>query len=210
LSYRYRYLRTVYPVSPFEGPHITIIPATGTIHARPRLRCMVMVPRARRIAPFIVLAALALAAGADAAPTPGAAFDPVAFFAGRTTGEGRLKKVFTASQATHVTSFGKVGADGALVLEQTVRIEGDPVRNREWRLRKVSPERYEGTLSDARGPVVATLEDGVLRIAYTDKDGYAFSQRLTLAPGGQQAHNLMKVRRFGLTVATIDETITRD
>jgi hypothetical protein len=171
---------------------------------------MVTVPRARRLAPFVVLAALVLTPGADAAPAPGAAFDPVAFFAGRTTGEGRLKKAFSASQATHVVSFGKVGADGALVLEQTVRIEGDPVRKREWRLREVSPGHYEGTLSDAKGPVVATLERGVLHIAYSDKDGYAFRQQLTLAPGGQQAHNAMKVRRFGLTVATVDETITRD
>ena len=171
---------------------------------------MITVPRARRIAPFIVLAALALAAGADAASAPGAAFDPVAFFSGRTTGEGRLKKVFSASQATHVVSVGKVAADGALVLDQTVRIEGDPLRQREWRLRKVSPARYEGTLSDAEGPVVATVVRGVLHIAYTDTHGFAFRQQVTLQPGGQQAHNVMKVRRFGLTIATVDETITRD
>lgn len=158
-----------------------------------------------------MLAALALAAGADAAPAPvTTTFDPVAFFTGRTTGEGRLKKLFTASQATHVVSVGKVDAGGALVLDQTVRIEGDKDRVRQWRLRKVSPARYEGTLSDARGPVVATLERGVLHIAYSDKDGFAFRQQVTLAPGGRQAHNVMKVRRFGLTIATVDETITRD
>ena len=134
----------------------------------------------------------------------------MAFFSGRTTGEGRLKKVFSAVLATHVVSLGKVAADGALVLDQTVRIDGDPVRNREWRLRLVSPGRYEGTLSDARGPVVATVEGGVLHIAYTDKDGFAFRQQLTLEPGGRQARNLMKVRRFGVTIATVDETITRD
>ncbi len=156
------------------------------------------------------LAALVLAQGADAASPPGAAFDPVAFFAGRTTGEGRLKKVFSAVQVTHVVSVGKVAADGALVLDQTVRIEGDPVRNREWRLRKVSAASYEGTLSDAQGPVVATVERGVLHIAYTDKHGFAFRQEVTLESGGRQAHNVMKVRRFGLTIATVDETITRD
>ncbi len=134
----------------------------------------------------------------------------MAFFTGRTTGEGRLKKVLSPSQATHVESFGKVDKDGVLVLDQTVEIEGDKDRVRQWRLHKVAPGRYEGTLSDAKGPVVATLERGVLHIAYSDKDGFAFRQKLTLAPGGQQAHNLMKVRRFGLTVATIDETITRD
>jgi hypothetical protein len=141
---------------------------------------------------------------------PGAAFDPVAFFAGRSTGEGRLKKLFSAEVATHVVSLGKVAPDGALVLDQTVRIDGDPVRTREWRLRKVSPVRYEGTLSDAKGPVMATVERGVLHIAYTDKHGFAFRQQVTLAPGGRQAHNVMKVRRFGLTIATVDETITRD
>jgi hypothetical protein len=176
------------------------------------MRCMIMPPRyARRIAPLVALAALVVAPGADAAPGPVATtFDPVAFFSGRTTGEGRLKKALSAAQATHVVSFGKVEADGVLVLDQTVRIDGDPDRNREWRLHKVSPGRYEGTLTDAKGPVVATLDRGVLHIAYSDKDGYAFRQELTLAPGGRQAHNAMKVRRLGLTVATLDETITRD
>lgn len=157
-----------------------------------------------------MLAALALAPGADAASPPAPAFDPVVFFAGRTTGEGRLKKVFSAAQATHVVSEGKVAADGALVLDQTVRIEGEAVRQREWRLRKVSPDRYECTLSDAKGPVVATQAGGVLNIAYTDKSGFAFRQQLTLEDGGRRAHNRMKVRRYGLTVATVDETITRD
>lgn len=160
-------------------------------------------------------AMLALVAGGDVAaaaePAPGGAFDPVAFFTGRTTGEGRLKKVFSAPSRTHVTGRGRIGADGVLVLDQTVRIDGeDKPRTREWRLHKAAPGRYEGTLSDARGPVVALLKAGVLHINYTDKDGYGFRQTLTLAPGGRQAHNVMKIHRFGVTVATLDETITRD
>ena len=34
-------------------------------------------------------------------------------------------------------------------------------------------------------------------------------QWLTLAPDGQSAHNILIVRKFGVTVAVLDETIRR-
>ena len=144
---------------------------------------------------------------APAAPPP---FDPVTFFSGRTTGEGVLKKVFSAPTDTHVVSVGKVEQDGELVLDQTVKIDGYKTLDRVWHLRQVSPGRFTGTLTGARGPVEAEVVDGVLHIDYTDKDGFAFRQQLTLAPGGQSARNVMKIKRFGITFATVNETITRN
>ena len=84
----------------------------------------------------------------------GRSFDPVVFFSGKTTGEGRLKKMFSSAQATHVTGRGRM--DGAvLVLDQTVTIAGEPTRERQWRLRAAGPGHWTGTLSDARGAVDA-------------------------------------------------------
>ena len=159
----------------------------------------------------------ALAAGALLAALPAAApaqpaariFDPVAFFDGRTTGEGRLKKIMSAAQATRVSGRGRIES-GVLVLDQSVTIAGEPRRERQWRLHAVAPGRWAGTLSDARGPVIASAAGAVLTIAYTSNDGMGITQAVTLAPDGRSARNRMKVRKFGMTVATLDETITRD
>ena len=76
--------------------------------------------------------------------------------------------------------------------------------------RAVSPEHWAGTLSDARGAVNATAAGAVLTIAYTSNEGMEIVQKVTLAADGRSARNLMKVRKLGFTVATLDETITRD
>ena len=165
---------------------------------------LVLVPAALALVP----AALALAPAALAAQTA-RGFDPVVFFSGRTTGEGRLKKVFSSAQATHVTGRGRI--EGVvLVLDQTVTIAGEKPRERQWRLRANGPGRWTGTLSDARGAVVASAAGAVLTIAYTSNEGMAIVQKVTLAPDGRSARNLMKIRKLGLTVATLDEVITRD
>ena len=155
-------------------------------------------------------AALAALPVAAAAPAPaGRAFDPVAFFTGRTTGQGFLKKAFSARQATRVTGSGRVEG-GALLLDQTVAIAGEPTRQRHWRLRQAAPGRWSGSISDAKGPVAASAAGMVLTIRYTSDEGMGVAQTVTLAPDGRSARNRMKIRKFGLTVATIDETIRRD
>lgn len=156
-------------------------------------------------------AALAMLAQPAALPAQPAArtFDPVAFFDGQTTGEGQLKKIMSAAKATRVTGRGRIDG-GVLVLDQAVTIAGEPSRNRQWRLHAVGPGRWAGTLSDARGPVNASAAGAVLTIAYTSNDGMGITQLVTLAPDGRSARNLMKVRKFGMTLATLDETITRD
>ena len=163
--------------------------------------------------PFQVLVAAALLAtlpaAAPAQPAAARQFDPVAFFAGRTTGEGRLKKLFSSAQATHVSGRGRIEG-GVLVLDQNVTIAGEKPRDRQWRLRAVSPGHWAGSLSDARGPVNASAAGAVLTIAYTSNEGMGIVQSVTLAADGRSARNLMKVRKLGMTVATLDETITRD
>ena len=143
-------------------------------------------------------------------PTPGGpVFDPIAFFTGRTEGHATLHKIFSAPHAVRVEGRGHVTADGVLVLNQKVFKDGKKPTNREWRIHKVAPGRYTGTLTDAKGPVEADVSGNRLHIRFTMKGGFPTQQWLTLAPDGQSADNIMQVRKLGLTVASLHETIRR-
>ena len=135
-------------------------------------------------------------------------FDPVDFFRGRTQGVGTLKVILQKAKPIRVDSVGAEQKDGTLLLTQVIR-EGDKApRTRSWRMRRDGPGRYSGTLSDAAGPVSVTAEAGAIRIRYRDKDNLDFDQRLTAA-SPRQLRNRMTVKRFGVTVARVDETIRK-
>jgi hypothetical protein len=142
---------------------------------------------------------------AAAAPT----FDPLRFFAGQTRGEGQLKIVFRARVPVAVRGTGRLEADGTLVLDQLVTEGNKPPRTRRWRLARVTPTHYEGTLTDARGRVVADADGPVLHLSFTTPGHFQVQQWLTLAPDGRSAANRLVARRFGVTVATLTERITR-
>lgn len=138
------------------------------------------------------------------------AFDPVAFFTGSTEGHGTLKKALSGKQKTHVTGTGVVKADGQLVIDQVVRIEGEKAQNRHWQLRETKPGTFSGTISDAKGVITASVVGNQLNIKYKMKDGgMSVSQVLTMAADGKSVHNAMKIRKFGIVVATMDETIRK-
>jgi len=135
-------------------------------------------------------------------------FDPLRFFAGRTRGEGQLKVVFRARVPVTVRGAGRMDGD-TLVLDQVVEEGAKPSRTRRWRLRKVAPTRYEGTLTDARGIVVAEVDGPLLRLRFTSTGGFQVRQTLTLAADGRSAANRLEARRLGVIVATLDERIAR-
>jgi len=147
---------------------------------------------------------------ASATPTAATAprFDPLVFFDGLSRGEGRLKVAMRAGRLVDVRSEGHREGK-TLVLEQRVEEEGEPARDRTWRITEVSPGRYTGTLSDAAGPVTGETRGNRLHLSFRMKGGLKADQWLTLAPDGRSAHNIMKVRKLGITVATLDETIRR-
>lgn len=136
-------------------------------------------------------------------------FDPKAFFTGRTTGEGVLRVVLSRPRAVHVVGNGHLDADSSLVLDQRLEEAGRPPSTRSWHLRSVSDARFSGTLSDAKGPVVADVHGNLLHIRFTAKRGLAVEQWLYLQPGGETALNRMVARKFGIVVATLRETIRR-
>ncbi|WEK47498.1 MAG: DUF3833 family protein [Candidatus Andeanibacterium colombiense] len=163
---------------------------------------------------FLFAAALIASSGTtqaqlEAAPT-GRNFDPVAFFSGSTEGRGVLKKTFSAKQTTHVTGVGTMRADGHLIIDQEVRIEGEKIQNRHWQLHEVRPGNFSGTISDAKGVVTAAVAGNRLNISYKMKDGgMSVVQVLTMAADGRSVHNTMKIKKFGIVFATLDETIRK-
>lgn len=155
-----------------------------------------------------LLVAIALpvhAAGPAAAPV----FAPKQFFLGTTEGIGQLKIVLRKTRATRTVSVGRIERDGALVLDQTVEQEGAETRRRQWRLREVAPGRFSGTITDAQGEVTGVVAGDTLHLAYRMKSGEKAEHWIQVAPDGRSAHNHMVVTKFGMSVATLKETIRR-
>lgn len=134
---------------------------------------------------------------------------PEQFFVGRTEGEGVVHVMLSGRHGVRDHSRGRMDRAGALLLDQLVEEEGEPARRRSWRLVRSGPNRFTGTISDARGPVTGELAGNVLHLSYRSVQGPSVEQWITLHPGGRTAHNRMVFRRFGLTVATLEGTIRR-
>lgn len=113
------------------------------------------------------------------------------------------------SQQVMVTGRGVVTSDGEIVLDQDVQRGSAPPSRRTWRLHRIAPGRYTGTLSDAIGPVTGEVAGNCLHLAFAMKSGLRAQQWLYLQPGGHVARNRMVVTKFGLPVASLDETIRR-
>ncbi len=159
-------------------------------------------------APFLLSACVAVprpSAPDSAAP----AFPVLRFFDGRTEGRGKLELAFGSPGAISVQSRGQIQPDGTLVLRQVIEQSGKAARQREWRMWEVSPGRYAGTLTDASGPVRGEVRHNRLHLLFRMKGGLDAQQWLTLEPGGRSVRNVMVVRKFGLPVAVLDETIRK-
>jgi hypothetical protein len=157
---------------------------------------------------LLALAACTAAAPPEAAES-GPSFDPVAFFIGPSHGEGRLDQMMKGERRVRVESVGRKARDGAVILDQRVAIEGDPVKVRRWVLRQTGPGRYGGSLTDATGPVEAVAIGRAIRIRYPMKGGLKVEQWLVALPGGRALDNRMTVTKWGMKVATLRERIEK-
>ncbi|MEO7242252.1 MAG: DUF3833 family protein [Variovorax sp.] len=140
---------------------------------------------------------------------PAPLFSPAAFFSGNTTGEASLKVIFKGSTPVHVMGQGRVEPDGTLVLVQRVTEGDNAPTTRTWRIRSAGDNRYTGSLTDAEGPIEGDVNGNRLHLRFTAKGGLGTEQWLYLQAGGQVALNRMVVRKFGVPVASLEETIRR-
>ena len=154
---------------------------------------------------------LALTGCSVAAPAPAAppTFDPLAFFTGPSRGEGTLKVMTKPGVPIRVESNGRPDGKGGIILDQTIREGSKPARQRRWVLRPTSPTTMTGTITDTPGPVKGRLDGNRLLLDYTMKGGLKTEQVMTIQPGGRSLTNRMTMRKFGITVAHVDEVITK-
>jgi len=158
----------------------------------------------RILLPCAALAACSVPVAVSAQP-----FDPLVFFTGPSRGAGTLKVTLKAPVPIRVESVGKPDGKGGIVLDQVIREGTKPPRNRRWTLHSTSPTTLTGTITDTPGPVSGRMVDNRLLLNYTMKGGLKAEQVLTLQPGGRSVLNRMIVRKFGLLVANVEETITK-
>ena len=144
-----------------------------------------------------------------AVPSPGTStpFEPLDFFEGETSSVGTLSTVLGKERALSVRSLGQRRPDGALVITQTISLEGEPERTRTWVLEADGENSFSGSLSDATGDVTAIKGGRRMVIGYDTEDG-TIRQTLTQIGEGEVL-NRLDVYKWGLNIARLDATITR-
>lgn len=140
-------------------------------------------------------------------PAVGREFQPIAFFEGRSHGDGELRKLFSSPVTVSVDSVGRL-RNGTLVLDQTIREGGKPPSIRRWTIVRAGPG-YSGTLTDAIGNVEGRVDGPRLYIRYTMKHGLTVQQQLAEQPDGRTVLNRLVVYKLGVRVATLNEIIRK-
>jgi len=155
--------------------------------------------------------ALAAAVSFVAAPLASAQqqLDPLRFFEGRTVTQGMVKVMFHKPYSTRSIGAGRIESDGSLTLVQRVEDEGKPARERRWHVRRTAPGEFVASMTDAVGPVEIEQVGDRYRFRFNLKGNLHAEQILTPLPDGKSAHNSVRVKRMGITVATTDGTIRK-
>lgn len=166
------------------------------------------VTRALKWLCLALLAAATVACPMATAQTP-VEFTPSAGFGGESEGRGTLKFVFRKPRVFHVTSRGTEQGDGTFRLDQTITFAGEPPQSRFWVMTRTAPNRYAATLSDAAGPVEATVSGPRLSLRYRVKGPVFMHQELVLSADGRTIDNVGVVRLLGIPIGRLQETITR-
>src|SRR5579872_847532 len=110
--------------------------------------------------------------------------DPLRFFVGMTESLGTTKVLMHRSIRTSSIGRGQIRPDGSLILVQRVQDEGRAPYLRRWEIRQVGTGRFEGTMSQAAGPVAIVQVGHRYRFTFTMKGHMSVEQWLTPLPGG--------------------------
>jgi hypothetical protein len=157
----------------------------------------------------IALAGASASALAEAASAQRATTDPLHFFEGRTEMVSTVKVVTRKPYKSRTLGKGEIGSDGVLTLIQQVQEAGKSPHDRKWRMRKVGPNRYSGTMTEAVGPVTVDEIGGRYRFRFKMKGNLSIEQWLTPQPGGTSAQSKVTIRKLGMTVGRSDGVIRK-
>lgn len=141
-------------------------------------------------------------------PAGAPVLEPMAFFTGQTHGDGELAKLFKRPVMVSVDSVGRRLGD-TLILDQTIHEGRSPPTVRRWTMRAIAPNRYSGSLTDARDQVKVIVSGSRANIRYTTRAGFEVRQELVLQGDGKTISNQLRAYKFGIRVATLAETIRK-
>ncbi len=136
-------------------------------------------------------------------------FTPTQGFSGQSHGEGSLKMLFGKPRKFQVDSFGQNQNDGTMRLDQTVTFETKPSVKRYWLIRETALLHYQGTLSDARGPVKGQTIGKKLSLRYRVRGLLVMHQTLELSPDGKTIQNSGRITFLGIPIGSLHEIIRR-
>jgi uncharacterized protein DUF3833 len=162
----------------------------------------------RRFCAYVIMlcwASLLPWAAVSAAPRT----QPLRFFEGRTEMRGVMNVIMKKPYRVENTGHGTIAPDGSLLLVQQVHDEGQPPKQRVWRIRQVGPGKYMGTMTDALGPVTIDQVGDRFRFRFKARGGLSVEQWLTPSADGSSGSSVLTIRKFGLTVARSNSTIKR-
>jgi hypothetical protein len=134
---------------------------------------------------------------------------PLQFFNGKTEMVSMIKVIMRKPFRSRAIGTGRILQDGSLALAQQVFDEGEPTKQRNWKIRQIASGHYAGTMTEAVGPVVVEEVDGKYRFNYKMKGNLAVEQWMTPLAGGNAAKSIVTVRKFGMKVASSIGVIKR-
>jgi hypothetical protein len=172
-----------------------------------------------RLAPALLLPALACGCASMSPQSFDGAtprFEPERFFAGhvRTWGIREDRDGNPVSRFT-VDNLGTLdGTD--LVLRQHIEMEDGTKDDRSFRIHRVDDHHYEGTATNALGPVIAVAYGNAARFDYdlaldpgNPLEDVHFQQWMYLQPDGVTMMNRTVITKLGITVAELSEVFQR-
>ena len=130
-------------------------------------------------------------------------------FGGHSQGNGSYRLLCGKKHSFHVESNGYKQSDGTFRLDQTVTFENEPAAMRFWLLKPIDETHYEGTLSDAPGPVTAVTDSSRLLLEYRVKGPLIMHQILEFAPDRKTIDNVGTITLLGIPIGHLRETIVR-
>lgn len=175
--------------------------------------------RRKCVAPVLVAGILAGCANpppldAFAGTTP--AFDPVRFYTGHTRSWGvREDRAGTPEGIITTDCVGTAdGADGLHMVQHLTLADGSH-QTRDWHLRRVGPNRYEGTANDMVGTAIGEAQGRTFHWTWTwaTKPGnplfdVTMDQWMYLMDDGAMV-NRTTVSKLGFTIAAVTEQFER-
>jgi hypothetical protein len=157
----------------------------------------------------LLAAALTCVALLPASATAIGTRQPLQFFNGRTELISTVKVFARKSYQSRTLGNGQILPDGSLALVQQIFDEGQSTQQRKWRIRRLGPGHFGGTMSDAIGPVLVDEVGGRYRFKFRMKGNLTVEQWLTPIAGEDAAKSNVTVRKFGFRVATSTGIIRR-